>query len=128
MNKLENKIIESARLIVPNLSGRCRHVSYLLIRNKIVSIGTNSYIKTSPLSHKFGARDGFIHSELSAIVNASRSIDLSKTTMYNVRIGLKGDIKLSCPCSSCRKVLSAFNIRRCYFTTDDHNVVFERFF
>lgn len=126
LTKLEKKLIENARLITPNLQGRCRHVSYLLIRNNIVSIGTNSYIKTSPLSFKYGARDGFIHSELSAIVNAARSIDLTKTTCYNVRISLTGQVKLSMPCPSCQKVLTAFDIRRCYFTTEQGN--FERFF
>lgn len=126
MTKLEKKLIEQSRLIVPNLQGRCRHCSFLLVRNKIVSIGCNSYIKTNPMSLKFGARDGFLHSELSAIVNASRSIDLSKTTMYNVRISLTGQVKLSMPCPSCQKVLAAFDIRRCYFTTEQGN--FERFF
>ena len=126
MTKLEKKLLENAHLIVPNLQGRCRHVSFVVVRNKIISIGTNSYIKTSPLSQKFGARDGFIHSELAAIVNAPRSVDLSKTTVYNVRISLTGEIKLSAPCPSCQKVLVAFDIRRCYFTTEEG--IFERFF
>lgn len=126
MTKLEKKLLENAHLIVPNLQGRCRHVSFVIVRNRIISIGTNSYIKTSVTSHRFGARDGFIHSELAAIVNAPRSVDLSKTAVYNVRISLTGEVKLSMPCPSCQKVLTAFNIRRCYFTTEQGS--FERFF
>lgn len=126
MTKLEKKLLENAHLIVPNLEGRCRHVSFLCLRNKIISIGCNSYVKTSPLSKKFGARDGYIHSEVAAIVNAPRSIDLTRTTIYNVRVKLDGSVSLSAPCDSCQKVLSAFHIRRCLFTTDEGT--FERFF
>lgn len=126
LTKLEKKLLENTRILAPSLAGRCKHTSFIVIRNKIISIGVNSYFKTSPLSMKFGAREGFIHSELSAITNCPRSIDLSRTTIYNVRIKLDGSISLSAPCQSCQKVLNAFNIRRCYFTNDKGE--FERFF
>lgn len=126
MTRLEKKLIEHARLLVPNLHWRCRHVSFVVIRNRIIALGVNSYNKTSPLAKKFGARDAYIHSELGAIVNAGRGIDLSKTTVYNVRIDLSGQLRMSKPCESCQKLLCAFNVRRCFYTDD--NGKFKRFF
>lgn len=127
MTRLEKKIIEQAKLIAPSLvNNRCRHISFCTIRNKIISIGVNSYVKSNPISFKFGSWNGLVHSELNAIVNAARSIDFSKVTLYNVRVKLDGSLAISAPCLSCQKVLSAFNIRRCYFTTEQES--FERFF
>jgi deoxycytidylate deaminase len=127
MTHLEEKLIEQARLVIPNCcEGRCKHASFLCVRNKIISIGTNSYRKMSTLAKRFGHRGAYIHAELGAIINANRNIDFSRMTMYNVRIDLSGNIRLSKPCVHCQKLLIAFNIRRCYFTNDGGE--FERFF
>lgn len=126
MRKIEEKLIEQARMLAHYCEGRCRHVSFLMIRNKIVSIGLNSYRKTHVLADKFGHLGANIHSELSACVNLPRSIDITRTTLYNVRIRTDGKVALSMPCRCCSKLILAYNIRRVYYSTNQG--LFERMF
>jgi deoxycytidylate deaminase len=106
-------------MLVPYCHGRCRHVSFLVCRNKIESIGLNSYIKTSTKAAKYGHLGANIHSELAALVNARRQLDISRMTLYNVRIKTNGVVSLSAPCSCCTKLILAYNIRRVYYSTND---------
>jgi deoxycytidylate deaminase len=72
-------------------------------------------LKTHPSANgKYRA----IHSELAAIMNLKRTgIDLSKTIMYNVRIGASG-ILLSRPCQDCSKLIIAANFKRVYYSNN----------
>jgi deoxycytidylate deaminase len=126
MTRLEKKIIEESYLWVPYCSGPCRHVSFIVKRNKIISVGINSYKRTHPLANKFAHLWNKVHSELASIVNFPRkNIDIATCDMYNVRVRTNGEVALSAPCKQCVKLIHAFNIRRVYYT----NAVgsFERF-
>ena len=123
---LEERILTEARLIAPNLEGRCRHISFLCIRNKILSVGWNSYRKTHQKAMECGALGNNIHSELSVIVHFPKNANIYRSSLYNVRIALNGDVRLSAPCKSCMKLIAAFGIRRVYYTVDGGG--FERLF
>jgi len=124
MTKLERKLIEQARLIVPNLiDNKHRHVSFLVVRNKIISVGWNSYCKRSMLAKKFNYYDAFVHAELNAICHANRNFNFNKATMFNVRISKDNEIRMSMPCKSCTKLLYAFNIKHCYYTCNEGGFV-----
>jgi deoxycytidylate deaminase len=112
------RLIALARLMAPNIDGRCQHVSFLCVRNRILSIGTNSYQLTHPLAAKFGMRGNKVHSELSAIVHFPRHLDIQRATLYNVMVRNKEEIRLSAPCKACQKLIAAFNIRRVYYTNE----------
>jgi deoxycytidylate deaminase len=116
---LEKKILVQSYLIAPLLNtGRCRHLSFLTYRNKIISIGRNSYLKTHPLGKKFNTASSSTHSELSAIINfPHRSLDIRAATMYNVRIDRWGKVALSAPCPSCQNLIRSFRIKKCFYST-----------
>lgn len=112
-------------MLVPYCHGRCRHVSFLVCRNKIQSIGLNSYIKTHTKAAQFGHFGANIHSELGAIVNAPKNLDINRMTLYNIRIKTNGIVSLAAPCSCCTKLILAYNIRRVYYTNNSGD--FEKF-
>jgi deoxycytidylate deaminase len=100
---------------------RYRHTSVLVYKNRIVSIGVNSYKKTHPIAWQRGRNSWcFVHSEVASLA-AYRGLvsDLRHCTMYNVRVGVRGDIQLSKPCQNCTKVMIAFGLRRVAYTNDE---------
>lgn len=119
LSRLERKIVDQARLMIPFCSaGRFRHVSFLVCRNKILSIGINSF-KTNPLSAKFNFRQSSRHSELHAILNyRTVSMPIRFTTLFNVRIRLDGELGIAKPCNRCSDLIRAFDIKRVIYTTD----------
>lgn len=77
------------------------------------------------MAAQYGHLGANIHSELGAIVNAPRGLDISRMTLYNIRIKTNGIVSLSAPCSCCIKLILAYNIRRVYYSTN--NGTFEKF-
>lgn len=121
----QNKLIEFAIADAPNIEHNFKHFTFILERNKILSVGKNNPEKTHPLALKFGHRFNCIHSELAAIVNFPRpNIYLRACTLVNVRVGVNGDIRISKPCHVCQYMLAAFNITDIYYTNRNGN--FER--
>lgn len=120
MTNITRKIVEQSRLLAPVLcEGRCRHLTFICKRNKIIAIGQNSYSKSHPLSNKFNHLNNCRHSEVSAIVNFPYSIgDINRFDIYNVRVNKKGELRLSRPCGNCQSLLNHFNIREIYYSTD----------
>ena len=95
-----------------------KHFSFLIKRNKIVSVGYNLSFKTDPLAKKYNYRFNNIHSELKAILNYPfPPATLSKYTMVNIRIMGNGSIGLSKPCKKCQQLLRDFGISRVWYST-----------
>jgi tRNA(Arg) A34 adenosine deaminase TadA len=116
---LASRLIEKSFEYIERCSGKTRHVSFLVRRNKILSVGWNSKIKSHPLSHKFKYWNGSVHSELHAITRFRGSVsDISTCDLWNVRIDRIGDIRLSKPCIKCMKLLIAFKVRNIYYTNN----------
>src|SRR5690348_10342880 len=107
-----------AMINIPN-SRRAKHFSFILIRNKIVSMGWNMGFKTHPIAHKMGHRYDSIHSELHSINKFPYpTAILAKCKLFNVRVNKKGKVRLSKPCLKCQKLLSTFNFREVWYTLD----------
>jgi deoxycytidylate deaminase len=110
-----NRLVELGRQIIPQdkTRGRARHVSFIVRKKKIFSIGLNNSYKSHPLSATYGHRFNSIHAELAAILNFPRPIYfLSQFTVVNIRYLRNGKIGCSKPCCSCEKMLNDFNVKR----------------
>ena len=112
-----NKLVDLSYKIIHLPSGRFRHFSYIVRRNKIICIGVNCSEKTHTLSYKFGYRFPRIHSELAAIVRFPHSPEfLTKCALVNIRIGRSKKILLSKPCRFCTKLISVFGLKEVYYS------------
>lgn len=101
---------------------RCRVVAAIIKRNKIYSVGFNSY-KTSRLSKKFKKNDFSLynHAEVSAIHKFLKNYpkrDISRYTIVVVRIKLIEErwvLGCSKPCRGCQKLIQYFQLKRVIF-------------
>ena len=83
------KLVEVALPIATQLVRPKKHVSLILRKKKIVSIGTND-IRTHPQAKKLGYRFAEVHSELDALLRYKGSKD-----------NRFGDMRMSKPCCKC---------------------------
>ncbi len=121
-----NHFIDKARAVLPLITSRHRHISFIVDGNKIVSTGYAQLFKTHPLAKKYGHRFSCIHSELHAIKNfPGVPRELSRYVMINIRFLANGTVGMAKPCIRCQKMLGDFGIKRIYFTTKREK--FERF-
>jgi len=91
-----------------------KHISVITHKGIILCYGMNS-VKTHPSAN---GQYRATHSELSAILKMKKTnIDLSKTILYNVRIGSSG-ILLSRPCQFCAKLIYAANFKKVYYSNN----------
>lgn len=103
---------------------RCRHFSYIFDRNRLISMGVNSY-KTHPLNLKYNYINkkkeniGYLvgtHSEMSAVIKLGLK-DCSGLTLVNIRINRKNELDYSFPCSGCRDMISKMGFKNVFYTT-----------
>lgn len=101
------------------------HVTFILNKKKIVSIGVNSR-KTHRCSLHYAYRgDVGTHSELAAL-NQVKFRDLEGITVVNIRLNSKDEIRLSKPCCGCSDLLKTFDIKKIYYSTNDGTFEFLR--
>lgn len=125
-----NKLTEIAfALYDPNHSIRSFHVSFLLRRNKILSIGVNknSTHPTNLKNRKFNRDGRDISSEklccsefICLKKSKSQNINYHKCRMVNIRITRENKLGMSAPCESCLSLIRHFQIplQNIYFTDD----------
>ena len=85
------------------------------------SANKNSYV---PYGNRFRKRDcghATHHAELGCILGLDRSVTKG-ATIYVVRIGKRGDLKLSKPCDMCREVLQHVGVKKVVYTISDRLV------
>ena len=75
-----------------------KHVSIIIRKNEIVSMGTNVF-RTHPQAKKYGYRFDEVHSELDAFLRYKGPRDNLK--LYNFRFNRFGDMRMSKPCCKC---------------------------
>jgi deoxycytidylate deaminase len=120
-----NKIIEVSYALINkhNADLRCRHFSFILDRNRIISIGMNS-TKTHPLNLKYNYvnKDNKsisdivgTHSELNAVIRLGEE-DCSRLTLINTRINRNNMLDYSAPCSGCSDMIKQLNFKNVYFS------------
>jgi len=120
-----NKIIEVSYALINkhNADLRCRHFSFILDRNRIISIGMNS-TKTHPLNLKYNYvnKDNKsisdivgTHAELNAVIRLGEE-DCSRLTLINTRINRNNMLDYSAPCSGCSDMIKQLNFKNVYFS------------
>lgn len=83
--------------------------------SKILAIGTNSSLKTSPKSwHNFKSR----HAEFNALIKVNRLL-WKGSSIFVYRIGRDGNKHMAKPCYACERMLAWAEIRRVEWSTDD---------
>lgn len=111
-------------------ANRCRHFSFILYKNRLISTGLNVN-KTHPVNlrnRKISRITGEDYSnqkqtcsELNAILKLKRltNIDTRKCTLVNLRYDRNDKIALAKPCSSCQSLLRYHNFKQVIWST--HN-------
>jgi len=121
-----DKIIEVTYALINkhNADLRCRHFSFILDRNRIISIGMNS-IKTHPMNLKYNYINKNkqkisdivgTHSELNAVIKLGIE-DCSKLTLVNTRINRNNLLDNSAPCNGCSDMINQLNFKNVFYTT-----------
>ena len=119
MTKLQKRIITIGQDAIKNNPepGKFNHASIICYKGKPLCVGLNNQYKT----HTKASDDWpYIHSELQTILQFKRktTIDLSDTTLYNIRIGKSGKLLMSRPCVDCTKLILAANFKNVYYTNN----------
>lgn len=119
------KIVELSYALLPTHGDyRCRHASFILYRDKIMSIGINHPNKTHPRNLQFGYRNKRnqpinniigIHSELAAVIKLGRQ-DLNELDIVNTRIDRNNQLALAKPCVGCQDMLKQLGINRIFYS------------
>jgi len=111
---------------------RAFHVSFLLRRSKILSIGINKKCThTINLKNRKFNRSGvnisdakFKCAEFCCLWKSKKqNIDYHKCKLVVIRITRKNKLGMSAPCESCLSLLRHFNIKEVYFTTESGEFV-----
>ena len=100
----------------------------LVYKHKIIKIGWSTLERNMISGQLLGAT---LHAEIVALINKTFSSSLyhivsgkekkkpyKGATMYVVRIGVFGELKLSRPCNHCVKLMHAFGVKKVVFSTE----------
>ena len=84
-------------------------------KNRILSIGKNSYTKTHPIMFKYGFKLGmikkiYLHAEIAAIIRCENIEDAYRIEVY--RTNIKGEYVSSKPCPICMEGIRQTPIRK----------------
>lgn len=105
---------------------RCRHFSFILDKNKIISIGLNS-LKTHPKNLKYNYVNKLnqnisdivgTHSELSAVIKLGKE-DCRGLSLINTRINRNNLLDFSAPCSGCCDMIKQLNFDNIYYSNSN---------
>lgn len=91
------KLIDIAKPLCMNLDRKKKHVSIIISKGEIVSVGTNQY-KTHPIAKAIGYRYEEMHSELNALLKTNQRKNLH---LYNFRYNRFGEVRIAKPCCLC---------------------------
>ena len=115
---IENKIDKLTGIALPvslEIPRPKKHVSLIVRKNEIVSVGTNHF-RTHPLAKKYGYRFDEVHSELDALLRYKGPKD--NLVLVNYRFNRFGDMRMSKPCCMCLPWCSAVFDEMWYSTND----------
>lgn len=130
MNRHERHIRNLCILAADIPNARAKVAASVVLNNRLVSVGMNSYEKTHPFQKKFSKNTSaiYVHSEVVAIRNALKRLplkDLRRSTLYIARMKHTSEDSahpdcwgLSKPCTGCMRAIATFGIKRTYYTTD----------
>lgn len=114
--KLQHRILRITRDLRDCCQAQNKHFTFLLDKNRIVSVGWNS-LKTHPRAKKLGYRFDATHSELACLVRYKGEIeDLKWLTICNTRINSLNQIGFSKPCPQCLPWILLMNFKSIWYT------------
>lgn len=90
--------LELARKISETVQRDRVHVSLIVRKNKLITVGTNNW-KTHPKTVELGYMLPYLHSELDAFRKLDGNFD--KLVLMNYRFSKTGHIGMSKPCKFC---------------------------
>lgn len=96
---------------------RCSHVAALFHKKKLLSLGMNK-TKTHPLAFKLSGLQSkrYLHAEIDCLKAVEG--ELSKATLYVVRVDRNGELANSKPCKYCMPYIQEKQIGRVVYTVD----------
>jgi hypothetical protein len=94
------KILNIAYPICLKIPRQKKHVSLILYKKQIISVGTNSF-KTHPAAKQIGYRFEELHSELDAYTKVPKELRTKSLTLVNVRFNKYRQLRMAKPCSLC---------------------------
>lgn len=99
-----------------------RHGAVIVKNGNVVSVGVNALINDfTHLSPEAAPYHTTVHAEVAAL-NACRKVDLRGAVIYVARTNVKGEPRMSKPCSSCQKALKKRGIKRVVYTLSHEGV------
>jgi len=128
-----NKIVEVTYALINkhNADLRCRHFSFILDRNRIISIGMNS-LKTHPMNLKYNYVNKNkekisdivgTHAELNAVIKLGEE-DCSGLILVNTRINRNNKLDYSAPCNGWSGMIKQLDFKEVWYS--NANGVFEK--
>lgn len=111
MNRIQRGIKTAADAAKFATHSRYQVGAAIFVGNKLISIGWNED-KTDPKQRSIFR---WRHAETAALVGTRKS-DLTKATMYVVRVTKTGMLRIARPCPDCQRILRAAGIRRVVYT------------
>lgn len=122
-----NKMAET--IDINSIPRNYRLASCIVLKGKIISFGNNK-MKSHPMQAKFGKNPQsiFLHSEIDAIKNALRHIDvddLRKSSLYTTRVKVKVgayEVGNSKPCEGCMRAIATFGIKHVHYINESNEI------
>lgn len=116
--RIKQKIITLAYKYKDIPNAKNKHMSFIVQRSNIITIGFNDYQKTHPISRNLKYKFDAMHSELDAFLKVRWSnIDLSKCELINIRINRFGELRMAKPCKRCLHFLKLLNFQRIWYSS-----------
>jgi len=89
-------------------------------KGRLLSVGTNSYVKTHPVQAKYAAlaNEGYkiyLHAEINALIKARSKVH----RLVISRIGKDGKFKPSKPCAICQLAIEDFGVSVVEYTDNE---------
>lgn len=106
---------------------RCRHFSFIMDGNRILSIGFNKP-KTHPYNLKFNyinkQKDKIseivgTHSEMNAVLKHGRE-NCKNLILVNTRINRNDELDYSKPCSGCLEMVNSLGFKKIYYSNREN--------
>jgi len=118
-SRLISRILRLSKELIDCCPLRCKHFSFIVLRNKIISVGYNT-TRTNPMAEKFEYEYPTTHSELAAILNLQMPPSVIRyCKLINVRIDKDGKLMLSRPCKHCMRLLQTFVFDEVWYSEPD---------
>ena len=102
--------------------GRTFHISFILNKSKILSIGINKYNRSSSFNRNYGyLPHQKLHSEMAAAIKLG-FINCNGLSIVNFRIDNNGNLANSCYCAACQNLIKALAFKSAHYSDNDGNI------